>query len=332
MYLTRAFTRAARALSSSAVARTVLSMSDATLDWLLESDPAIRWQALRDLTSASPEEIATERARVPYEGWGARLLAEQLPNGDWGPDAQPGDAWRWNLSTLVQVRWFEPDPHDGKVASALALTREHTTWGAEFGDSPFFDGETEECINGQTLAVGAYFLQPVDALAAKLLHREQPDGGWNCRSDRGSTVSSFDSTIAVLEGLLLYERHGGVHAAAAAAARVRGEEYLLERGLFRRLRTGEVADEHYLDSGVTTYWRYDILRALDHFQRVGDAPDARISEALDVLESRRDAGGRWDVVEHEEIGHRHLAGEVGDDLARRWNTLRARRVLAWAGR
>jgi len=307
-------------------------MSDPTVDWLLTSDPAIRWQALRDLTDASPEEVAAERARVPHEGWGALLLSKQLPSGDWGPDEKPGDRWQWNLSTLVQLRWFDPDPHDEKVATAIAATRDQVTWGPEFGDASFFDGETEECINGQTLSVGAYFGQPVEPLVTKLLGGEQPDGGWNCDSERGSTVSSFDSTLCVIEGLLLYERHGGPQASAAAAARVRGEEYLLQRGLFRSKRTGEVADERYLDVGLPQRWRYDILRALDHFQRVGEAPDPRVAEALDVVEQKRDADGRWPLVEHREIGHRHLDGEIGEDHAARWNTLRGLRVLRWAGR
>lgn len=307
-------------------------MSDATLDWLLESDPAIRWQTLRDLTDASPEDVAAERARVPREGWGALLLSRQQPSGDWGPDEEPGDRWRWNLSTLVQLRWLEPDPHDEKVAAAIAATAAGVTWGPEFGDAAFFDGETEECINGQVLSVGAYFGQPVEALVTRLLGGEQPDGGWNCDSERGSTVSSFDSTLCVIEGLLLYERHGGPQASAAAAARVRGEEYLLQRGLFRSKRTGEVAAERYLEFGRPQRWRYDILRALDHFQRVGDDPDPRLSDALDIVEQKRDADGRWPLVEQQEIGHRHLDGEAGEDHASRWNALRGMRILRWAGR
>ncbi len=118
-------------------------MPDSTIDWLLGSDAAIRWQALRDLTDASPEEVAAERARVPHEGWGALLLSKQESTGDWGPNDEPGDHWQWNMSTLMQLRWFEPDPFDDKIVDAIGRTRDHVTWGEEFGDNPFFDGETE---------------------------------------------------------------------------------------------------------------------------------------------------------------------------------------------
>lgn len=308
-------------------------MGDSTVDWLLRSDPAIRWQALRDLTDAAPEDVAAERAKVPHEGWGALLLSKQEPSGDWGPDDEPGDHWQWNLSTLMQLRWFEPDPFDDRIVDAIGRTRDHVTWGAEFGDNPFFDGETEPCINGMTLSIGAYFHQPVETIATRLLGEELGDGGWNCEADYGdSVVSSFDSTLCVIEGLLLYERAGMPQAAAAAAARVRGEQYLLERGLFRSKRSGEIVDDGYLEFGLPQRWRYDILRALDHFRRVGDPPDPRVSEALDRVEKARDADGRWPLVERKVISHRHLDGEVGDDHALRWNALRALRVLKWAGR
>lgn len=325
-------------LTVSEARRTVPRVRNATIDWLLESDPAIRWQVLRDLTDASPEDVAAERAKVPHEGWGALLLSKQEPTGDWGPNDEPGDHWQWNMSTLMQLRWFEPDPFDGRVVDAIGRTRDQVTWGEEFANNPFFDGETEPCINGMTLSIGAYFQQAVEKLATRLLGEELGDGGWNCESDYGdSVVSSFDSTLCVIEGLLLYERAGMPQASAAAAARVRGEQYLLERGLFRSKRSGEIVDDGYLEFGLPQRWRYDILRALDHFRRVGDPPDPRVSEALDIVEKgavekARDAAERWPLVERKVISHRHLDGALGDDHALRWNALRAMRVLRWAGR
>src|ERR1700690_2891446 len=56
----------------------------AHLKWLLDSDPSIRWQVMRDLTGEAPAAIAAERSRVATEGWGAQLLTLQSPNGNWG--------------------------------------------------------------------------------------------------------------------------------------------------------------------------------------------------------------------------------------------------------
>jgi hypothetical protein len=69
--------------------------------WLLEGDPAIRWQALRDLTDAPAHEVAVERARVAREGWGAGLLGLQRPDGTWG-----GTAWNPGWDSTMHVLWL----------------------------------------------------------------------------------------------------------------------------------------------------------------------------------------------------------------------------------
>jgi hypothetical protein len=199
----------------------------------------------------------------------------------------------------------------------------------------FFEGETEPCINGQVAAAGAYFQQDVTPLIEQLVSEQMPDGGWNCEAHR-STHSSFNTTICVLEALLEYERAGGNHA-AARAARLRGEDYLLDRRLFRRLSTGAViacdrkGGAAWVDFAFPNWWHYDVLRGLDYLQRAGAAPDARAAEAVELLLSKRDATGRWrlDVVH---------AGTMLVDLAEstgapsRWLTLRALRVLRWYSR
>ncbi len=201
---------------------------------------------------------------------------------------------------------------------------ENCRW--EHDGQRFFDGEVEPCINGRTLSVGAYFGAEVDGLVARLLDDQLADGGWNCEAENGATVSSFDSTICVLEGLLDYELSGGE--VAVAAARRRGEEYLLERRLFRRRSTGEVPAERWLQLSWPPRWHYDVLRALDHFRRTGDAPDARVAEAVQLVRTKRQPDGTW-LLENTHGGETWFGLEDGDGRPSRWNTLRALRVLDW---
>ncbi len=207
------------------------------IDWLLDSDPSIRWQVARDLTHEPKEVVAAERARVAVDGWGARLLSLQQPDGNWGGGPWVRRSWASTMETLMLLREMGLDPASPQTQRAIELVREHSNWGAHFGHSPFFEGEVEPCINGRVLACGAYFGAASDALVDRLLGEQLPDGGWNCDAPP-STRSSFNSTICVLEGLLEYENAGGVRAMAAKEARLRGQAYLLERGLYKSLATG----------------------------------------------------------------------------------------------
>lgn len=308
-----------------------------TLDWLLDSDPAIRWQAMRDLTDALPPAVAAERARVPREGLGAAILARQESDGAWRrPDAP---AWLTTLFTLLLLRATGVDPADPAVESAVARLEGSLRWNnqprwdlrpAALGGNPFFAGEVEPCINGGVLALGAYFGRPTESLARRLLGEQLDDGGWNCEAPK-SRRSSFHTTICVLEGLLQFERAVGNESStvlAVAAARRLAEEYLLERGLFRRRSTGEVANLEFLQFAYPPRYHYDILRALDYFRDAGALPDARIGDAVDVVRSRRQADGRWLLdAAHDEA----LALAIGESVGEpsRWNTLRALRVLRW---
>jgi hypothetical protein len=191
---------------------------------------------------------------------------------------------------------------------------------------PYLHGETEPCINGRILGIGSYFKQPNDALAKQLLAEQLEDGGWNCEAPQ-SGRSSFHTTICVLEGLLEYER-AGRKSAAISQARKRGEEYLLERGMFRSLRTGKVIDKRWLRFSFPTFWHYDVLRGLDYLRNAGNKPDRRTEDAIKIVIERRHQNGRWPLnLLHPEFIPLQLETEVG--RASRWNTLRARRVLRW---
>lgn len=303
--------------------------------WLLGSDPALRWQVLHYLGGASPEEVAAERSRVATTGWGERLLAARDADGLWAGgacfpadfrgDFSQGQPWTSTLPSLTLLREFGVDPSAPVVRDAIALVEANCRW--EHAGQRFFDGEVEPCINGRTVAIGAYFGVNVDGIVARLLAEQLADGGWNCEAENGSTRSSFATTICVLEGLLEYERAVG-GSSAITAARRRGEEYLLRRHLFRRLSTGVPAVPAWREFSFPNWWHYDVLRALDYFRSMGDQPDPRLAEAVDLLRSKRQDDGRW-LLENTHPGAVHFVMEEGDGKPSRWNTLRALRVLRW---
>jgi hypothetical protein len=367
------------------------------LAWLLDSDPSIRWQVMRDLTGESVESVGAERAKVATEGWGAKLLSLQDSNGQWGtnvvpartppgelPDGatrklirdlhdvslegmaeflevdpaklaaweqgQPTDneglekyrsalEWMWNALGTYSPKWISTtytllllrdmglDPASSEARQAVSLVRENSKW--EQGGQDYFDGEVEPCINGMAVAIGSYFGENVEGIVERLLGEQLADGGWNCEAERGSIRGSFDTTISVLEGLLEYERANGA-LARVADVRHTGEEYLLERRLLRRLSTGEVIDPAWTQFSYPPRWHYDVLRGLDYFRSAGAEPEERTAEAIELVESKRQPDGRWHL-ENTYPGRVHFEMDEGDGKPSRWNTLRAMRVLAWAG-
>ena len=248
--------------------------------WLLDSDPSIRWQAMRDLTDAPADEVRAERARVATEGAGARLLALQAPDGRWGRAAW-NRGWDSTMHVLSLLREMGLDPASDEARRAVGLVRDCVTWQGcgppEANDNPFFAGEIEPCINGQVGAVGAYFGQDVRGIVDRLLAEQLSDGGWNCEAENGSTRSSFNTTICVLEALLEYERTVG-GGPEITRGRLRGEEYLLERRLSRRKSTGEVIERDRKGGAVwtrfafPTWWHYDVLRGLEYLRSAERRP------------------------------------------------------------
>jgi hypothetical protein len=294
----------------------------AHLKWLLDSDPAIRWQVMSGLTGAAPGMIAAERSRVATEGWGAQLLARQSPAGDWGGGP------KWDLITLwslVVLKDLGLDPASKEARTMIDRVDKGLVF-KPLNNRPFLDGETEPCINGRILGIGSYFKEPNHALANQLLGEQLEDGGWNCEAPK-SRRSSFHTTICVLEGLLEYERSGR-KSAAVSKARKRAENYLLERRMFRSLRTGEVIDKRWLRFSFPMFWHYDVLRGLDYLRNAGIKPDSRVDDAIKTVIDRRHQNGRWplNLLHPEQIP---LQMETAVGSASRWNTLRALQVLRW---
>jgi len=304
--------------------------------WLLDSDPAIRWQVMRDLMGSPGEEVAAERARVATEGAGAAVLRLQAADGRWG-----GAAWNrgWNstMHVLMLLRDMGLDPASDQARRAIGLVRDRVTWKGcgprECADHAFFEGEVETCINAQVAAVGAYFGQDVRGLIDRLLIEQLRDGGWNCDAVRGSTRSSFNTTICVLEALLAYERAFG-GSQETIDARHRGKEYLLERRLFRRKSTGEIIERDRKSGSAwtrfafPTWWHYDVLRGLEYLRSGGAAYDGRMAEAIDMVASKRGPDKLW-PLETRHPGAMPVETDQGEGHASRWNTLRALRVLNW---
>jgi hypothetical protein len=300
------------------------------IDWLLDGDPAIRWQVMGDLTHEPAEVIAVERARVATEGWGARLLALQGQDGLWAGNAFSQDRTD-TFHVLELLRRLGLDPASHEARRAIGLVQENVTWGdGAWWDPPwkengFFEGEVEPCINGNVVSTGSYFGVDMTPLAERLLEEQLPDGGWNCEVENGATVSSFGTTINVLEGLLAHEKAVG-GSDLIATARRRGEEYMLERRLFRRKSTGAVIDPDFLAFSFPTWWHYDVLRGLDYLREAGDERDERIGEAIVEVERRRGADGRWPLGKVHE-GETSFAMDDGEGQPSRWITLEALRVL-----
>jgi hypothetical protein len=312
---------------------------DPVLQWLLEGDPAIRWQTLRDLARATEGVVERERKRVARDGWGGRLLAEQSPDGRWarGKSSDGGlynPKWVSTTYTMMTLRDFGLAPANQRARRACKLLLDQglqRAGGIGYGNWEKGRGRGETCISGMVLSILSYFEYDdprLDTLAAHLLAEQMLDGGWNCRRPRGATHASVHTTISVLEGLRNYEGRGRRLAAVRTAQR-RGREFLLVHRLFRSHRTGKIIRPEFLRLSFPPRWHYDVLRALDYFQSVRAPRDERVAEAIDVVRGHRGADGRW-TLENRYTGKTYFELErVG--APSRWNTLRALRVLGWWG-
>jgi hypothetical protein len=315
--------------------------SGSVIDWLLDSDPSIRWQVMRDLLDVPEPRWDAERAKVATEGWGARLLSYEDEDGQWAGGAffphdfdprewrEVGQPWTATAFSLSQLREFGLDRSSDRAERAVQLIGANSCW--DEGGQPYWEGEVEECINGRTVADGAYFGVDISPIVGRLVGERLADGGWNCERVNGSARSSFATTINVLEGLLEYERATG-GTPGSREARKSGEEFLLERSLFRRLSTGEPADERFLRFAHPNRWRYDVLRALDYFRSAaaltGAAADPRLGETVDYVRSRRREDGTW-LLDWSPAGRVWFEVDDGAGEPSRWVTLRAMRVLRW---
>lgn len=314
----------------------------ALLNWMLENDPALRWQVERDLAHEPEDVWAKTRALVATEGFGARLLELQQADGQWaggayfpgdfdfhGPEAAPGagQPWTGTTWTLNALRDF------GLDASALAGTAEllaaNSRW--EYDDLPYWGGEVDCCINAFTLANGAWLGADVRSIQEWFVEHQLTDGGWNCEWVEGSTRSSFHSTLNSLKGLLYYEQTVGATAEIRAVRRA-GEEYLLERHLMNTLSTGELVADWAPRFAYPFRWYYSVLKAVDYFRDASltdsNTPDPRLADAVEVIRAARTPDGTW-IQERRHPGRVWFDIDVEPGEPSPWLTFFALRALDW---
>lgn len=302
--------------------------------WLLEGDPAIRWQTLRDLAGDTTRAVAPERARVGTEGWGARLLELRDERGTWAAGQSSNDGlyspkWISTTYTMLLLRDFGLPPSDPRIVLPCEMLLDEglqRDGGINYG----WRGRSETCVTGMVLSILAYFEvddERLDTLVEHLLGEQMADGGWNCQRPRGATHASVHTTISVLEGLRLYQLWRGPKRSAVEEAQRRGREFLLDHRLYRSHRTGRVIKSEFARFHFPPRWHYDVLRALDHFQAVGAPRDPRLEDGIELVRARRHENGRW-MLTHRYRGKAYFKLErLG--ASSRWNTLRALRVLRW---
>jgi hypothetical protein len=306
---------------------------EGVVDWLLDGDPAVRWQTLRDLVGATESTVERERKKIARDGWGARLLAKQDANGQWaaGQTTDSGlysPKWISTTYTMLTLRDFglPPSIRTRKACRVLLEEGLQRDGGVNYGIFKV----SETCVTGMILSILSYFEYDdarLDTIADHLLKQQMPDGGWNCRRRFGATHSSVHTTILALEGMRLYELHRRRQVKAVRAAQHRGREFLLMHRLFRSDRTGEIIKPVFIRFAFPPRWHYDILRALDYFQAVDAARDPRLADAIEIVESTQRDDGRWNL-QHSYKGKTYFEMErLG--APSRWNTLRSLRVLKW---
>ncbi|QQQ78840.1 squalene cyclase [Saccharothrix sp. 6-C] len=314
------------------------------LSWLLDADPALRWQVERDLAHEPPEVWEATRARIATEGFGARLLALQDPDGQWaggaffpagfdfhGPEAAEGAGQPWTATTwtLDSLREWGMDPAVLRERRTVELLDRNCRW--EYDDLPYWGGEVDCCINAWTVRNGLWLGADVTGIVDWFVEHRLPDGGWNCQWVEGSTRSSFHSTLNSLKGLLSYDAATGGTDATRAARRA-GEEYLLARGLFRRLSTGEPVAPWVNRFSYPFRWFYSVLNAAEHFRQAslldGTPPDPRMADAIELVRAERQPDGTW-LQARRHPGRVWFEVDVPPGEPSKWLTLYGTRVLDW---
>lgn len=305
-------------------------MNTEIIPWLLEGDPSIRWQVQRDLLDRSPRTYEAERRKIAREGWGARLLALQDPDGRWGGGLY-GPKWISTTYTMLTLRLLGLPQNNPQARQACKIFIDqgfYTDGGINFFSYSLKYSET--CITSMILALLVYFRSPderVHDVASYVVGQQMPDGGWNCDSYRGATHSSFHTTLSALEGLYEYQCAYPEQKKRISQVRERGHEFLLAHRLYKSHRTGQVFDAKMTSMPFPPRWRYDFLRALDYFQACNAPRDERMCDAIELLQRKQKADGHW-LMNSGMTGRKFFDLEEAGKPSR-WNTLRAMRVLRW---
>lgn len=306
----------------------------AIVAWLLAGDPAIAWQTERDLLSLPAGRYERTRLRVAEAGWGARLLSRRAGDGSWGGGAYTP---KWT-STFYTLQLLALLGVGGEQRECVASCRSLLDQGVQESGSVrlWKSAPADTCVTAMLLATSCAFGLHGDERARRmvrwLLDQQMRDGGWNCRWQRASappTHASFHTTTSVLEALHAWRSHAPSPPPQVERASAAGRDFMLEHHLYRSHRTGKIARAELTQLSFPHWWKFDVLRGLDHF-RQADAWDERLADPLELLLRRRGADGRWRLP-RQHPGRVWFRMETTGQPSR-WNTLRALRVLDWASR
>ncbi len=299
------------------------------LAWLMEGDPVVRFQAMRDLLDAPEAAWKKEQARIPLHGWGRQFLDAQDANGNW-----PSSRWTGNVWTLTLLAHLGA-PADTRLADGFQSVAGSLMPKGAVTPYEVLKHRMDLCHLGFWLRIGSRF-SPRDLrlpMIADAIYRMQfADGGWNChiRTKPTRTHSSFNTTFNVLEGLREAADAGVIERQRFESAEARAMEFMLQHRMYRSDKTGEVVKTQFVHLTYPSYWHYNVLRGLDYMRLTPAIKDMRLDDPLDLIESRRQSNGRW-IVERRIPGRTLFDMEkMGQDS--RLNTLRALRVLRAAGR
>jgi hypothetical protein len=308
-----------------------MKMTDTQIiDWLLKGDISIQYQVYRDLMKIEKKEL---KDRIAKEGWGARFLSIRNQNGHWGKSFyQP--KWTSTHYTLLDLKNLAISNQNKEIKATIdniARTCKAKDGGIDPRKSLL---QSDVCINGMFLNYACYFgIDETDlkSIVDFLLSQQLKDGGFNCHSNRkGAVHSSLHTTLSVIEGILEYSKNNySYRLSELKKAEQESLEFILKHKLYQSHKTGETIDPKMLMLSYPSRWRYDILRALDYLQYAGIKYDVRMQDAINILLKKRRTDNRW-PIQAKHAGQVHLDMEKPGE-ARRWNTLRAMRVLKHFG-
>ncbi|MCF8241607.1 MAG: hypothetical protein K9J16_09495 [Melioribacteraceae bacterium] len=297
------------------------------INWLLEGDPSIRWQTLRDIAGANKNTFNIERAKIESEGWGAKLLSLQDENGLWAKGIYT-PKWTSTTYTLLLLKRFGLNPNNRQAKKAANILIDKGLYND--GGINFFQSlkNSETCVTGMVLSLASYFKinhEKITSLVDHLLNHQFKDGGWNCQWYRGATHSSFNTTLSVLEALDDFQNFSDYKSTDINISVSKAHEFLFAHRLYKSDKTGKVVSSTFTKFSFPPRWHYDVLRVMDYFQHKKIPFDERMSDGLDLIFKKREKSGKW-KLQQKYPGKTFFDMEnVGEPS--RWNTLRSLRVI-----
>jgi hypothetical protein len=266
-------------------------MSKTTLEWLLEENqPSIRYLALTQLLGKPDDdsEVQSAKAMITETGWASDILDKQLPGGYWIEEESLYKpkylSTNWMLLILSDLGLTK---REARIAKACDL------WIKRFAkkDGGFgADGMSKShlCTAGnmvRALVKFGYAEHPKVRSAFEWMVKNQAKiGGWSCFGS-GRNLDSWEPMSAFAE----YPKQKWTKSMKLAVEK--GAEFFLEREMHKQ---GAHYEPWYRFHYPVHYY-YDLLVGLDFITALGYGDDRRLSHAIDVLNQKRGAEGKWNL-------------------------------------